>query len=156
MLCTVPSLPPPSPVFPSMIMDMPVMLIIQEIDPSRGVYCFRVYRCFLYCLFSSIALSRNNCAFPAGNSLGFFCLLENTSFIYYRFITSFPAGLPTDEEAVYLSLYAMHSKTFIFNYPGYFFFPCYCYLAFFLFFQDRFYPLTLSLVPVFINVYSLR
>ena len=29
-------------------------------------------------------------------------------------------------------------------------------LAFFLFFQDRFYPLTLYLVPIIINVYSLR
>ncbi|RGN45788.1 hypothetical protein DWW69_13660 [Bacteroides sp. AF16-49] len=54
-----------------MIIDIPAMLIIPEIDVYRGVYCFGVYRYFLYCLFSSIVLSRNDCAvlFPAGNSL---------------------------------------------------------------------------------------
>ena len=86
----------------------------------------------------------------------FFVSWRTYRLFIYRFITSFPAGLPTDEEAAYFSLYAMHPKTFIFNYPGYFFFSCYCYLAFFLFFQDRFYPLTLYLVPIIINVYSLR
>ena len=139
--------------------NMPAMLIILEMDAYRGVSCFGVYRCFLYCLFFFHCVAPEwLCCIVSCRKLpsDFFCLLENTSFIYYRFITSFPAGLPTDEEAAYLSLYAMHPKTFIFNYPGYFFFPCYCYLAFFLFFQDRFYPLNLSLVPVFINVYSLR
>ena len=118
------------------------------------VYCFRVYRCFLYCLlfFHCVAPEWLCCIVPCRKlPSDFFCLLENTSFIYYRFITSFPAGLPTDEEAAYLSLYAMHPKTFIFNYPGYVFFSCYCYLAFFLFFQDRFYPLNLYLVPIFLN-----